>query len=432
MSTKTQDATKQEYSLTLILFCSDTAATRFLTGHPATDIPADQMTVQKCIDGCAAAGFSSAGLEYGRECYCGNSSQPLADLADVSECNMPCLGDASEICGGANRLLMYHKPGPEVPEPTPQGSWAPAQGGCWTDNVHERALEHYNGSHEDLTPAKCQVICENAGFNLAGVEFGRECFCGNAIVGYSEPSSSGICNMSCTGNVDRMCGGRDAINIYVKDNYQYKRGPAVLESYNGYSKTQCWQDLTSNRILKQSPATPISHNDMTVEKCIDGCAAAGYSSAGVEFGRECFCDNVTYPPGQSESMSECNMPCNGDRSEFCGGADRILIYYKPTTPPSTTYKGVIEIRSTTDNSLLGYITPDTQNGISKYNTLDRSAAATYTFQALASGTTTQVEITADQGIDGYPFFGLIQGYANSDSYIGPGNWQYLFYGGTSH
>jgi hypothetical protein len=71
---------------------------RILPSSPATSIPGDQMTVQKCIDGCAAAGFSSAGLEYGRECYCGNMEfPPDSSLAqDISQCNMPCLGDGSE------------------------------------------------------------------------------------------------------------------------------------------------------------------------------------------------------------------------------------------------------------------------------------------------------------------------------------------------
>jgi hypothetical protein len=57
-----------------------------------------------------------------------------------------------------------------------RSSWAPAQGGCWTDNVNNvRALEHGMGSYNDLTPGKCQSLCEAQGFNLAGVEYGREC-----------------------------------------------------------------------------------------------------------------------------------------------------------------------------------------------------------------------------------------------------------------
>ncbi|KAG8847181.1 hypothetical protein FRB91_012037 [Serendipita sp. 411] len=344
---------------------------------------------------------------------------------------MPCLGDATKYCGGANRLLLYHNPNNDEPQPTPKGSWNPAQDGCWTDSVHDRALQKFIGGYDDLTPAKCQSLCENAGFNLAGVEYARECYCGNTIMGNNRPQS-GICNKPCTGNEDQICGGADAINIYVKDSFQYTVGPAsVLNSYKGYSKTQCWQDHASRRLLKQSPATPISYDSMTVQKCIDGCAAAGFSSAGVEYGGECYCDNVTYPPGQSQDMSECNMACTGDASEICGGPDRILIYYKPDAPTTTTYTGVIEVHDSASNDFLGYITKDTQNGISKYST-DLSNAETFTFEATTGSTVEQAEITAQDGIDGYPFLGLIEGYANNDSTLGDGNWQYLFVGGTSH
>jgi hypothetical protein len=79
-------------------------------------------------------------------------------------------------CGGPNRILIYTKPGTDTTPTEPTGPWAPAQGGCWSDNVdHVRALEHGANGYDDLTPAKCQAICEAQGFNLAGVEYGREC-----------------------------------------------------------------------------------------------------------------------------------------------------------------------------------------------------------------------------------------------------------------
>ncbi|KAG8775799.1 hypothetical protein FRC16_004729, partial [Serendipita sp. 398] len=220
----------------------DSASSRIFTGHPSTTIQADQMTVQKCIDGCAAAGFISAGLEFGRECYCGNTEIPAGDRAFIDECNMPCLGDASQYCGAADRLLIYNKP-TNIPEPTPNGQWTPASSGCWTDNVdQQRALQHLAGRFDDLTPGKCQVLCENAGFPLAGVEYSRECWCGNTITGNNRVSYDGICYMPCSGNAAKACGGSDAINIYVKDNFQYTVGPAsVLSGYNGFSTTQCWQ-----------------------------------------------------------------------------------------------------------------------------------------------------------------------------------------------
>ncbi|CAG8746658.1 9658_t:CDS:2, partial [Acaulospora colombiana] len=123
-------------------------------------------------------------------------------------------------------------------------------------------------------------------------------------MGNNRPNAN-ICTMTCSGDSSQTCGGPDAINIYVKDSYAYTTGPAsVLPSYNGYDVTQCWQDASNNRILKQGPATSIPYDQMTAQKCVDGCAAAGFSSAGVEYGGECYCDNVTLPPGQSESISE--------------------------------------------------------------------------------------------------------------------------------
>jgi hypothetical protein len=60
-------------------------------------------------------------------------------------------------------------------------------------------------------------------------------------MGNNRPTS-GICNMRCAGDSSQTCGGPDALNIYVKNNYPYTVGPAsVLDSYNGYAKTQCWQ-----------------------------------------------------------------------------------------------------------------------------------------------------------------------------------------------
>ncbi|PVF98143.1 WSC-domain-containing protein [Serendipita vermifera] len=407
---------------------------RILTNSPATSIPADQMTVQKCIDGCAAAGYSSAGLEFGHECSCGNISFPPGNLADINDCGMPCLGDGSQYCGGPSRVLIYNKPGSTGTGPTPTGSWTPAQGGCWSDNVdHVRALDHGAGSADDMTPAKCQSLCEADGFSLAGVEYGRECFCGNTIMGNNRPSAN-ICTMTCSGDSSQKCGGPDAINIYVKDNYPYTVGPAsVLPSYNGYDVTQCWQDPSSNRLLKQGPATSIPYDQMTVQKCIDGCAAAGFSSAGVEYGGECYCDNVTYPPGQSQPISECNMGCKGDGSEICGGPNRILIYYKNPAPVFT--KGILQIFRADNGDPVGYVSYNSLGGYLYTVTEDESQALMISFPAPPPGTTSvsQVEFTPlNSDVTTRPFAGWTQGYLNSGSTLAPGSQEYLAFNNVEH
>ncbi|KAF2835437.1 WSC domain-containing protein [Patellaria atrata CBS 101060] len=69
------------------------------------------MTVEKCIDFCSGKGFRIAGLEYGNECYCGNSvaedRKPKAGV--LGNCQMKCLGDDGEICGGARALSIYEQ-----------------------------------------------------------------------------------------------------------------------------------------------------------------------------------------------------------------------------------------------------------------------------------------------------------------------------------
>lgn len=46
--------------------------------------------------------------------------------------------------------------------------------------------------------------------------------------------------------------------------------------------------------------------------------------AGLEFGAECFCGHKIQAPNASDS--ECNMECKGERSNMCGGANRLSIY----------------------------------------------------------------------------------------------------------
>ena len=48
------------------------------------------------------------GVQYGVECFCGNSS-PKADLAlDQKKCSTPCPGDPNQSCGGYLAMDVYH------------------------------------------------------------------------------------------------------------------------------------------------------------------------------------------------------------------------------------------------------------------------------------------------------------------------------------
>ncbi len=68
------------------------------------------MTANMCLSKCAEFGYAAAGLEYGEECYCGDPANVAAMGATFrpeAECNIPCAGNASAICGGGSRLTTY-------------------------------------------------------------------------------------------------------------------------------------------------------------------------------------------------------------------------------------------------------------------------------------------------------------------------------------
>lgn len=73
---------------------------------------ADDMTVEGCIGFCESrGGYRYAGVEYGRECYCGNEvardRMPVKGL--LGACEFPCAGDEAEVCGGWAAISLYEK-----------------------------------------------------------------------------------------------------------------------------------------------------------------------------------------------------------------------------------------------------------------------------------------------------------------------------------
>jgi hypothetical protein len=87
-------------------------------------------TVEACLNQCATFGFPAAGLEYGQECCTRSITSPFVtsltivpfqgcgDVADETlnggspapgtDCSFPCTGDPIHLCGGAERLSLYH------------------------------------------------------------------------------------------------------------------------------------------------------------------------------------------------------------------------------------------------------------------------------------------------------------------------------------
>jgi hypothetical protein len=69
---------------------------------------ANVMTPQFCSGLCN--GFKFFGIQYGAQCFCGNDYGNQGGKSPESDCSVPCPGDTSLSCGGAERNSIYAQP----------------------------------------------------------------------------------------------------------------------------------------------------------------------------------------------------------------------------------------------------------------------------------------------------------------------------------
>ena len=68
-----------------------------------------------------------------------------------------------------------------------------------------------------MTVEKCKELCLNSSFAYAGVQYSRQCFCGDTAPTITATN----CDMKCVGNRDQICGGFWAMNVYSTSTKAY-------------------------------------------------------------------------------------------------------------------------------------------------------------------------------------------------------------------
>ncbi|KAJ7500409.1 WSC domain-containing protein [Mycena galericulata] len=95
------------------------------------------VTAETCTAACQAAdGFTRAGLENGHECWCGNSTNPIAENVSDDDCRAVCSANHAEYCGNADRIAVF--------EFNPTGSDPPTAEPCTGDVANFTLLAVYN------------------------------------------------------------------------------------------------------------------------------------------------------------------------------------------------------------------------------------------------------------------------------------------------
>lgn len=233
---------------------SEASSGRALPNYVATP---GNSTIAGCIAACKAK-YRYIGMEYGRECWCGNTLGAIGSVSVPStDCNMPCVDNATEYCGAGMRLNLYQPddpPAPVIKYTVLSGSGKNAQvwnhQGCWTEPTVGRALSSLMYASDYMTLETCASFCN--GYGLFGIEYRRECkfffffsflrfarstgfargprssfadthragYCGNDIQpGSFNSTTQADCYMTCMGDNSEYCGGNWRLQMYARSDF---------------------------------------------------------------------------------------------------------------------------------------------------------------------------------------------------------------------
>ncbi|KAK4168342.1 WSC domain-containing protein, partial [Cladorrhinum sp. PSN259] len=296
----------------------------------------DTMTVETCTQFCADRGFRLAGVEYGRECFCGDVLSDGNGPAASEDCSFPCAGDPLQKCGAGNRLNLYSIE--TAPIKGPANLPGITSLGCYVDTA-ARVFPYQIIGTDDMTAAKCAANC--AGYPYFGTQYSRECFCGTTAP--TQPAPASECSMSCTGNENEFCGGGMRLNVYAVDSLaaptttatavassttstEPVSEPTTSPNVDGYEYKGCWTDNVPERVL---PGKTYAEGAMTLAKCAAFCNSGSYGWFGVTYSSECYCGTTLDANSVQVSESECSMACSGDATEKCGAGNRLNVYTNP-------------------------------------------------------------------------------------------------------
>ena len=154
--------------------------------------------------------------------------------------------------------------------------------GCAIDKVVPRSLASASTYSDDMTAAKCISFCSAQGYNVAGTEYGSECYCGLTIP--SPAPAEAECNKPCAGDASQACGAGYRLSLYSNPGVATVK---INPGTSGWTSLGCVADAASPRTLSDFTAV---QGAMTVEGCIAACQAGSYSFAGLEV---CFATHPT-------------------------------------------------------------------------------------------------------------------------------------------
>ncbi|KAM3070359.1 hypothetical protein ACMFMG_010190 [Clarireedia jacksonii] len=281
--------------------------------------------------------------------------------------------------------LLVERTQPDLPSCTNHTAFVYA--GCFKDPSTPSALiERANLDFQNMTIQTCVDFCKGNGYKYAGLEYYGECFCGASVRGTQTNETD--CSFPCTGDKTEVCGGFDILSVYQDTTF-----PTVDEStISDYLPMGCWSDLGPHGRTLAWKQDQIPNANMTTEACLSACKQGGYAFAGTEYSQECYCGVVLGNGTAKVDDSNCAMTCNGNTSEFCGGAANLNLYVAKDLESTEPCNGGGQSSSSSSSSYPTSTTSSVSSSSTYVSTTDSSSitssSTSYSSPASSSSSTT--------------------------------------------
>ncbi|GAA5912787.1 hypothetical protein JCM6882_000426 [Rhodosporidiobolus microsporus] len=325
-------------------------------------------TVEACLNACTNAGYQLCGIEYHGECWGGNALDKTSTVQPETACDLTCWDNPLQVCGGvggetkATMNLYKRAAAPTTTTtttattttsstttttttttttssssaaPTPTAtkysdpSWS--YKGCYTDLVNgARSLPNALSAANWSAPA-CLTAAKAAGYSVAGVTYGGECWAGNSLSTAAVKKNDTTCDFACSDARGLTCGGDKLLDVYTTTTPPLATVPKNQTTFGNWQYDNCYSDRIDLRSLPISLDNPKGN----IQGCLDACTAINATLCGLEWYGECFASTSGFQHLAAPiDQSKCSTPCRSDSSQICGGNEALSVYkFVPGPPP---------------------------------------------------------------------------------------------------
>ncbi|APA06218.1 hypothetical protein sscle_01g009880 [Sclerotinia sclerotiorum 1980 UF-70] len=122
---------------------------------------------------------------------------------------------------------------------------------------------------------------------------------------------------------------------------------AIVPSASSYTYIGCYNETSNTNstggLRALNGGVTEALDVMTVPLCMAFCKSNGYVYAGIEYTRECYCAQYLSALAPKVDDSHCNLPCEGNSSQICGGSWTLSVYLRENNKKGAASGGRAEL-----------------------------------------------------------------------------------------